>query len=68
MELKRDFLKDTVNNTIIEIDRMRDAKYSSYKSNTEYRLQVLEEKLDLSQDEFVKAFIERFESGSNPKM
>ena len=31
MELKRDFLKDTVNNTIIEIDRIRDAKYSSYE-------------------------------------
>ena len=68
MELKSDFLKDTVNNTIIEIDRMRDVKYSSYKSNTEYRLQILEEKLDLPQDEFVKAFIERFESGSIPGM
>ncbi|NLB20587.1 MAG: diguanylate cyclase [Clostridium sp.] len=47
---------------------MRDAKYSSYKSNTEYRLRSLEEKLDLTEDEFVMAFIERFESGSNPEM
>lgn len=29
--LKKDFLKDTVNNIIFETDRLRETKYDSYK-------------------------------------
>ena len=38
VNLKKDFLKDIVNNTILEIDALREAKLIKYKNNTESRL------------------------------
>jgi len=68
INLKKDFLKDTVNNVFLEIDALREAKYNSYKKNTESRQRRFQEELDLKDKEFIKFFIDRFNDDSNPKM
>ena len=68
INMKKDFIKDIVNNVVIEIDKSKKAKYSSYKKNTEYRLSRLEEELELSDKEFISFFIDKFESDQNSKM
>lgn len=60
LDMKKDFLKDTVNNTIYEIDRIRKTKHSNYQKNTASRLRRLQEELDLSEEEFSDFFRERF--------
>lgn len=65
---KKDFLKDTINNILAEIDRLRETKYNSYKKNTEARLKRFQEELHLDDEEFTKFFINRFVDDSNPKM
>jgi diguanylate cyclase (GGDEF)-like protein len=68
MNQKKDFLKDTVNNIYLEIDRVRVTKYNNYKKNIESRLRRFQEEYDLSDKEFVKFFRERFDDDANPKM
>ena len=68
INLKKDFLKDTVNNITLEIDRLRESKYDSYKKNTESRLRRFQDELYLQDEEFIKNFIDRFDEDLNPKM
>lgn len=68
IDMKKDFLKDTVDNLCIEIDKLRETKRLSYKKNIEYRLSRIEEELDKTDDEFIKFFINKFEDDSNSNM
>lgn len=68
INLKKDFLKDTVNNVISEIDKLRETKYSSYKKNTESRLRRFQDELSLTEDEFIRFFINRFNDDLGSEM
>lgn len=68
IELKKDFLKDTVGNVILEIDNLRNTKYDNYKKNSDSRFRRFEEELNLTDKEFVKTFIDRFNGDLNPNM
>lgn len=68
VELKKDFLKDTLVNVFIEIDALRETKYNNYKKNTESRLLRFQEKMDLTEAEFIDYFISNFKDDLNPKM
>lgn len=68
INLKKDFLKDTVINLSTEIDTLRETKYNNYKKNTEARLRWLQEELHLSEEEFVKFFIDKFSNDVNSNM
>ncbi|MDR7855221.1 diguanylate cyclase [Tissierella sp.] len=68
INLKKDFLKDTVNNVFLEIDTLRETKYNNYKKNTDSRLRRFQEKLDLIDEEFIKFFIDNFNNDLNPNM
>ncbi|MCD4714057.1 MAG: diguanylate cyclase [Clostridiales bacterium] len=68
INLRKDFLKDTVDNIILEIDGLRATKYSNYTKNTESRLRRLEDELDLSHEEFIQFFIDTFSNDSNLNM
>jgi diguanylate cyclase (GGDEF)-like protein len=58
LELKKDFLKDTVNNTITQIDRLRASKQEVYQLNTDKRLERLSA---LAEDMSEAAFIDLYE-------
>lgn len=66
--LKKDFLKDTVGNVFLEIDRLRETKYKNYKRNTESRLRRLQDELKLTDEEFTSFFKETFKEETNSKM
>lgn len=68
INLKKDFIKDTVNNITKEIDRLRESKHNSYKKNTEVRLKSIKDEIDLSEEDFVMFFIDKFTKDSNNKM
>lgn len=68
IDLKKDFLKDTIENVILEIDTLRKTKYENYQKNADSRLRRFEEELDLSDEEFIELFISRFENDPNPIM
>lgn len=68
IDLKKDFLKDTVNNVILEIDKLRESKSISYKKNTESRLRRFQDELNLTDEEFIKFFTNRFNDDLNSKM
>lgn len=68
INLKKDFLKDTVNNIIDEIDELRETKKNSYKRHIESRLRYFQGELHLTEEEFIKAFIHRFNDDLNPRM
>lgn len=68
LDLKKDFLKDTVNNIFLEIDALRANKYNSYHKNTDSRLKRFQDMLNLSDEEFIDYFISNFNDDSNSKM
>lgn len=68
INFKKDFLKDTVNNVILEIDKLRETKYNNYKKNIESRLRRFEDELHLTDEGFIKFFIDRFNDDLNSKM
>lgn len=68
INLKKDFLKDTVNNVFLEIDGLRETKYDHYNKNIEFRLRQIQEELYLTDEEFIKNFINRFNEDLDPKM
>lgn len=68
MDLKKDFLKDTINNIFYEIDALREVKYLNYKKNIEARFKRIKEEYGLTDDEFVKFYIDRFTDKSNPDL
>lgn len=63
LELKKDFLKDTVNNTITQIDRLRASKQEVYQLNTDKRLERLSA---LAEDMSEAAFIDLYEREFQP--
>jgi diguanylate cyclase (GGDEF)-like protein len=68
IDLKKDFIKDTVINMFTEIDGLRETKYNSYKKNTEARLRWLQVEEDLPDEDFVKFYINKFNEDINSKM
>lgn len=68
INMKKDFLKDTVNNILSEIDNLRASKQNSYKKNIEARFRRLEDELDLSNEEFIQFYIDKFKDDVNSKM
>lgn len=60
VDMKKDFLKDTVDNVFLELDMLRETKYESYRRNTEVRKRRIEEELYLPEEEFIGFFIDRF--------
>lgn len=68
IDLKKDFLKDTVNNLFLEIDRLRETKYNNYKRNVDSRLRRFQDELDLNDEDFIQFYINRFEDDSNTGM
>lgn len=62
LELKKDFLEDTVNNTITQIDRLRASKQEIYQLNTDKRLQRLSALAeDMSEDAFIDLYEQEFQ-------
>ena len=59
--LKKDFLKDTVDNIILELDRLRETKNKSYEKNTTVRFEAFQEELKLSDKEFEQFYADKFE-------
>ena len=68
VDLKKDFIKDTVNNIFKEIDMLRETKYNNYKKNTEVRLRSIQEEFALSEEDFAIFFIDKFTNDVNSKM
>ena len=68
INLKKDFLKDTVNNIYEEIDRLRETKKNNYKRNTEVREKSIIEEYDLSEEAFVVFFINKFKQDEKSKL
>ncbi len=66
--IRKDFLKDTVDNIVLEIDGLRTTKYTNYTKNTESRLRRFQDELDLTPEEFTQFFIQTFSSDLNAKM
>lgn len=65
-DLKKSFIKDTVNNLISEIDAKRQIKTNNYKKNVDRRYKELVAHAYLSKDEFIDYLINRFESELTP--
>lgn len=68
INLKKDNLKDTVNNIFLEIESLRNTKYNYYKNNTEARQRRLHDEMDLTDEEFVAFFKEKFDDDLNVLM
>lgn len=68
LDLKKSFLKDTVNNLICEIGTKRETKIKYYKRIMDKRYKELNEKSNLNNDEFINFFINLFKSESNPNL
>lgn len=60
LNLKKDFLKDTIENMFIEMDEIRETKHRNYKKNTEARLRWMNNELDLNENEFNDFFVNTF--------
>ena len=61
INLKKDYLKDTVNNLILQLDSLKETKTNLYQFNVKQRfLRFLDER-DLSDEDFADFYIARFE-------
>lgn len=67
-DLKKDFLKDTVNNVFFEIDKLRETKNKNYKNNTRSVLRGLKESVDSTDEKFINAFRNKFDEELNPEI
>jgi hypothetical protein len=62
LELKKDFLKDTVNNMISQIERLRASKQTVYQLNTNKRLERLSTLAEnMSETAFVELYQQEFQ-------
>lgn len=60
IDVKKDFLKDTINNVFVDIDMLRESRYSDFKKNTEVFLKLIQDQMLLEDQEFIDSFISRF--------
>ncbi len=67
-DLKKDFIKDTVNNVFLEIDRLRQTKYISYGKNLKSRQKRIEGAFELTDEAFIRFVKEIFKGDTNDKM
>lgn len=66
---KQTFLKDTINNIFIEIDRLRETKKDNARTLTEVKLTRINEEIDhLPKEDFIKYFTLHFEDDSTSEM
>ena len=68
VDLKKDFLRDTIHNVFLEIDRLKESKHSDYHKNTEFVLKRFEDELGLTDEGFIRFFQKRFNEDVNPDM
>lgn len=68
IDMKKDFLNDTIDSVFLEIDTLRESRYESYKRNTDVRRRRVEEELGLSEEDFIRFFIERFNEDINSNL
>jgi len=61
VNLKKDYLKDTVNNMILELDRIKETKTNLYQFNVKKRLLRFLDERDLSDEDFAEFYMTRFE-------
>lgn len=61
INLKKDYLKDTVNNLILELESLKETKRNLYQFNVNQRLLRFLDERDLSDEEFADFYITRFE-------
>lgn len=61
LNIKKDFLHDTVNNVIGEIEHLRESKRNIYQINTNHRLNRFQEALRLTDVAFVDFYVSEFE-------
>ena len=61
IQLKKDYLKDTVNNLILEMDTLKVTKTKQYQLHAEQRLRRLLDERDLSETDFASFYIRVFE-------
>ena len=62
LNIKKDFLRDTVNNVIVEIESLHQSKRDIYQINTDHRLDRLKEASKLTDDAFVDYYVTEFEA------
>lgn len=68
MDLKKDFLKNTVDNIFLEIDSLRETEYRNCKKNVNTRLRRFHDELNLTDEEFIKFFMGKFSDDLEPEM
>ena len=61
IQLKKDYLKDTVNNLILELDTLKATKTKQYQLHAEQRLQRFQDEEDLSEVDFASFYRRVFE-------
>lgn len=61
IQLKKDYLKDTVNNLILEMDTLKVTKTKQYQLHAEQRLRRFQDEEDLSETDFASFYIRVFE-------
>lgn len=61
IQLKKDYLKDTVNNLILEMDTLKATKTKQYQLHAEQRLRRLQDEGDLPEADFASFYIKVFE-------
>lgn len=68
IDLKKDFLKDTVNNIFFEIDKLRETKNNNFNNNTAAVLRGFNESLESTDERFIKVFKKKFSEELNPEI
>ena len=68
VDLKKDFLKDTVNNVFFEIDKLRQTKDNNFNNNTRAVLRGFNESLESTEERFISRFKDKFDEELNPEI
>ncbi len=67
-DLKKSFLRDTVNNLIYEIDKTKETKKANYEKNVKVKYNTLSSHTYSSNSELINFFIDQFKNASNPDL
>lgn len=68
IDIKKDYIKDIVNNTFSEIDGLRETKSINHKKNIDDRLRWFEVGEELIDEDFAGFYINKFNEDTNSKM